>query len=365
MKKIKEIEQFLSACIDASEFAGAVYLVAQRERISAFGALGQAVLLPVRLDVTEDTLFDLASLTKPLVTAMLLAQFSEQGKLDLFQPVSRFLPEFATPDKQTITIMQLASHSAGFIAWRPFYALAKQPRQILELIASEELAYQPGTHVIYSDLGYIVLGLLLQRISGKPLDELARQMIFEPLGLAYTGFNPPEQWRTRIAASETGNEYERIMAGEQAVGYTGWRHEMIWGNVDDQNAFFLGGVAGHAGLFAPAKEVLQMARQFLPGSCLVKEKTLELFYHNFTPGCVESRSLGWWLTEVGTTPAGPVLPAESFGHTGFTGVSVWIAPHEERVYILLTNRTHPVYKNFNMNERRREFHRLAAIHCEF
>src|SRR5262249_55073741 len=129
--------------------------------------------------------------------------------------------------------------------------------------------------------------------------------------------------------------------------------------VHDENCHFLGGVAGHAGLFGPAIEIYKLALQFLPGSLLLKSETLELFRRNFTPGCEEGRSLGWQLASVGQTGAGDALPAERFGHAGFTGTSLWIDPVAARIYILFTNRTHAVYKDFVMNERRRRFHSLA------
>jgi serine-type D-Ala-D-Ala carboxypeptidase len=364
MEAIREIDEFLKECISAGEFAGAVYLLAEQERIIALDACGHAVVVPETLAAQTDTIFDLASLTKPLITGMLLAQFIERGQISLTEPVSRILRQFDTQEKRAITIGQLATHSSGLAAWRPLYILAENPDRVIDIIAREPLAYKPGARVVYSDLGYIALGEILIQIGGKPLDELARQNIFEPLGLNKTCFLPPRHLRSEVAASETGNEHEKRLSGDLASAYENWRKEVIWGEVHDQNAFFLGGVAGHAGLFGPAREVYHLARQFLPGSRLL-ERALELFRENLTPGCEEGRSLGWVLASVGLTSAGPALPASSFGHTGFTGTSLWIDPESARIYILLTNRTHPVYKEFNMNERRRRFHMLAksAFNC--
>jgi serine-type D-Ala-D-Ala carboxypeptidase len=363
MKAIREIDEFLITRIKAGDFASAVYLLAEGERICALGACGQAVRVPEVRGATTDTIYDLASLTKPLVTGMLLAQLIERGLLDLSWPVSRIMPEFNTREKRNINIGQLATHSAGLAGWRPYYILAETPDQVLDIISREPLEYEPGSRVAYSDPGYIILGLVLTKISGKPLDELARQNIFEPLGLKRTFFNPPRSLRREIAASETGNQYERKLAGDLAERYQKWRTEVIWGEVHDYNAFFLGGAAGHAGMFAPAMEVYRLTRQFLPGSQLLNA-TLELFRENLTPGCEEGRSLGWMLASVGETAAGPALSPASFGHTGFTGTSLWVDPEKERIYILLTNRTHPVHKEFNMNERRRQFHSLAQAAFE-
>ncbi len=358
MPILKEIDELLDSSIAAQEFTGAVYLIAQNQDILAFAARGDLVVTPEKILTTTDTVFDLASLTKPLVTGMLLAQFLEEGLISLDKKISEIFPEFDIPEKQNLTIAQIASHSAGFRAWLPFYALLDKPSQVLSKIAQEPLVYEPGTKVVYSDLSYLTLGFLLEKISGEPLAKLLRQRILQPLNLKYTCFNPPIEWQKQIAASEEGNKYEKQLAGNLATDFPYWREEVIWGEVHDGNAYFLGGIAGHAGLFSTAKEVFLLAQQFLPGSLLLKDSTLELFSKNFTPSCEEGRSLCWLLAEFGVN-AGNTLPKECFGHAGFTGTSLWIDPVRSRTYILLTNRTHPKYWDFNMNDRRREFHKLA------
>jgi CubicO group peptidase (beta-lactamase class C family) len=224
------------------------------------------------------------------------------------------------------------------------------------------LEYKPGTRVIYSDLGFFVLGLLLERLTGKPLVELALVEIFQPLGLKRTFFNPEIAMQTGIAACETGNAYERETSGDAAGQYENWRQEVIWGQVHDGNAHFLGGAAGHAGLFSTARETLVLANQFAAGQTkLLKPATCELFRKNLTAGLEEARSFGWQLAETRDSAAGPDLPRDSFGHSGFTGTSCWNDPHHERVYILLTNRTHARALPFaNINSVRRKFHSLAV-----
>jgi serine-type D-Ala-D-Ala carboxypeptidase len=359
MRAIKEINEFLQSSIAAREFAGAVYLIAEGEQIHALGACGDAVVVPHKIAAHEQTIFDLASLTKPLITGLLLGHFIETDRIALRQPISEILPQFRTTEKAALTIGEVAAHNAGFAAWRPFYALANTRAEVLDMIASQPLEYAPGTRVIYSDPGYITLGFLLAAVAGKPLDEIVRQIIATPLGLTRTCFNPPGHWQAEIAASEIGNQFEKKLAGAEAAHYQGWREYPIWGEVHDQNAYFLGGVAGHAGLFSTAREVYRLARQFLPGSQLLKAATLPLFHNSLTPDAVEARSLGWQLAAVGITSAGDALAPESFGHIGFTGTSIWIEPATARIYILLTNRTHPNYWEFNINERRRRFHQLA------
>jgi serine-type D-Ala-D-Ala carboxypeptidase len=226
-------------------------------------------------------------------------------------------------------------------------------------------AYEPGTKVVYSDLGFITLGLLLERLSGTTLAELARREIFEPLKLERTFFNPSEAVRTEVAACESeGNAYEReVCESEHGLkGRGGFRERIIWGEVHDGNAHFLGGAAGHAGLFSTADETLLLARQFLAESAeLLRPETCRLFRTNMTEGLNEARSFAWQLAATPDSTAGPSLPPEAFGHLGFTGTSCWIDPVNERVFILLTNRTHARPLPFvNINSTRRRFHALAV-----
>ena len=169
------------------------------------------------------------------------------------------------PDKQAITVGQLLTHTSGFPAWRPLYILAEgKPERALDAIANIDLEYAPGTRVVYSDLGFITLGLLLEKLTGKRLAQLAQEEIFEPLELKRTFFNPSLAMQTGIAACETGNAYERNTCVETNAGeYQNWRQDLIWGQVHDGNAHFLGGAAGHAGLFSTAEETLTLANQFL------------------------------------------------------------------------------------------------------
>jgi CubicO group peptidase (beta-lactamase class C family) len=205
--------------------------------------------------------------------------------------------------------------------------------------------------------------LLLERLTGTPLVQLAQEEIFRPLKLEHTFFNPEQAMQTGIAACETGNAYERQTCGnDYPDDYKNWRDSLIWGEVHDGNAYFLGGAAGHAGLFSTAPETCRMANQFLAQqTSLLKAETCELFRTNFTEGLNEARSTGWQLAATKDSTAGPDLPWDSFGHTGFTGTSCWNDPHGERVFILLTNRTHARALPFvNINSVRRRFHSLAV-----
>ncbi|MFN2532881.1 MAG: serine hydrolase domain-containing protein [Pyrinomonadaceae bacterium] len=360
----RQFSAFLQRHIDSGDFPSAVYLVAENDRTIFSDALGYSVVTPNRLTSNTGTIYDLASLTKPLITGFLCARLIELGELTLDSSVSHYLPEFERTDKQAITIRELLTHSSGLSAWRPLYVLAEgDPERAVSAIASLDLEYKPGARVVYSDLGFITLGILLERLCGHRLNELAVRELIEPLQLSKTFFNPAASLQTSIAACETGNRYERATCEQMGIkDYGSWRQDTIWGKVHDGNAYFLRGAAGHAGLFSTADETFKLAQQFLPQcSALLKPDTCELFRTNMTQGLEEARSLGWQLAQTKDSTAGNALPPDSFGHTGFTGTSCWIDPHSQRVFILLTNRTHARSLPFaNLNAVRREFHRLAV-----
>ncbi len=359
-----EITNLLEEHIRAGDFPSAVYLIGERDRIVFTDSLGHSAVEPYRITNKLDTIYDLASLTKPLITGLLCARRIELGELTLDSSVSHYLPEFDRTDKSMITVRELLTHTAGLPAWRPLYLLAEdEPERAAGAIANLDLEYKPGTRVVYSDLGFIALGILLARMTAHSLADMARTEIFEPLELRQTFFNPEEALQTGIAACETGNAYERDMVEQSGAGaYQNCRQRLIWGEVHDGNAYFLGGAAGHAGLFSSASDTFVLAQQFLAESSkLLKRQTCDLFRTNMTPGLEESRSLAWQLAETSESTAGLDLPRDSFGHNGFTGTSVWIDPEEQRVFILLTNRTHARQLPFaNINAVRRQFHSLAV-----
>ncbi len=360
----ERLSAFLQQHIDAGEFPSAVYLVAQRGEVVYTDALGYSVVEPYRVANKLDTIYDLASLTKPLVTTLLCAKRIELGELTLDSSVSHYLAEFDRTDKQVITVRELLTHTSGLPAWRPLYLLTEdQPDRAAGAIASLDLEYKPGTRVIYSDLGFIALGILLERLTGHQLADLAKHEIFEPLKLRQTFFNPEIALQTGIAACETGNTYEADMCKQMGnEPYVNSRQRLIWGEVHDGNAYFLGGAAGHAGLFSTAAEAFAVAQQFLGESTiLLTPQTCRTFSENMTPGLEEARSIGWQLAATKDSTGGADLPSDSFGHNGFTGTSLWIDRHAQRVFILLTNRTHARALPFaNINAIRREFHTLAT-----
>ena len=359
----EQLSNLLQQDIDAGEFPSCVYLVGERDQIIYEDALGYSVVEPYRIANKLDTIYDLASLTKPLVTALLCARRIELGELTLDSSVSHYLAEFDRTDKNIITIRELLTHTSGLPAWRPLYLLTEdEPERAAGAIANLDLEYKPGTRVVYTDLGFIALGILLERMNHQRLADMAKHEIFEPLNLTQTFFNPELALQTGIAACETGNAYEADMSKQTGGEYASSRQRLIWGEVHDGNAYFLGGAAGHAGLFSTARDTFLIAQQFLGDiTRLLAPDTCRLFRENMTPGLEQARSIGWQLAATKLSTAGPELPPDSFGHTGFTGTCVWIDPNAERVYILLTNRTHAHGLPFaNINEVRRAFNTLAA-----
>lgn len=363
------ISQFLAERIDAGDFPSAVYLVAEKGEIVMHEALGNAVVEPELIEARKDTIYDLASLTKVLVTGLLAANLIESKELELGRTTDYYLEEFRTKEAYEgawdTSIAELVAHVTLFQAWKPFYLFVNNRDEILAEIVRTPMKLDAGDRVLYSDLNFLVLTFLIERLTGKRIDEQAKETIVGPLALVSTFFNPPGEMQKRTAASETGNAFERLTCREKYPEirnpHSAFRTETIWGEVHDGNAHFMGGVAGHAGLFSTAEEVFKIAQQFLPNyTTLLRSETCELFRTNFTPRMNEHRSFAFHLASTPESTAGAKMSPESFGHVGFTGTSLWIDPVMERVFVLLTNRTHNHALPFvNINSVRRRFHDLA------
>lgn len=368
-----DISNFLQSRIDEKDFPSAVYLVAENGKIIFEDALGLAVVEPEIIEAEVETIYDLASLTKPLITGLLCAQLIESGELRLTDKISQHFSEFERNEKREITVQNLLTHTSGFIAWMPFYAdfayLQSDIEETIRIIAQKELLNPIDTKVVYSDLNFILLGHLLEKLYDTNLYTIARQEIFAPLKLESTFFNPHIHLLENIAASEKGNKFEEQTCLE--LGYeidfpyfpfTPFRDYQIWGEVHDGNAYFMRGVSGHAGLFSNAYEAFKIAQQFLAEeTILLKPETCILFRTNYTKGLNEARSIAFQLAETKDSTASLSLSSDSFGHLGFTGTSLWLEPNTERIFILLTNRTHARKLPFvNTNPTRRRFHELAV-----
>ena len=288
----------------------------------------------------RDTIFDLASLTKPIVVATLAMRYVEEGTVELNQPVQKYLPEFSHPQ---VTVSHLLTHTSGLPAWRATYLESKEKDGVINYLSQLSLDYPTGTQVVYSCLGYILLGKLLERVIGEPLNELAQKRIFQPLEMNWTRYNPPSLWADKCAATEDSNSFEKRMVDYQPHD---WREGVIVGEVHDENAHFLGGVSGNAGLFSTATDVAQFCQMLINGgNNILTRESINRMATVETKGLNESRGLGWIILEDG-----------SLYHTGFTGTSIRINLESKRFAILLTNRVHPDASRSGIVDFRAKFH---------
>ena len=324
-------------------------------------AHGAAAELPQPVPVTPQTIYDLASLTKPLCTTTLLLLAVREGRLALDTAVQELLPMARGKPVGELTIRHLATHTSGLPGWLPLYALAKGKRErALPVLVDTPLSARPGTRVTYSCPGFILLGLLLEVAFGQAIGECFRVRIALPLGLQ-AGFDFSPAGR-HIAAGA-----QHPSAEEALLSQLGFAHDARWlpashdGAPDDGNCRFLGGAAGNSGLIADATSNFTLAGQYLKGvSGLLDAEEIELATHNYTPGLEQARGLGWQLAASPGSSAGPALPPHAFGHNGFTGTSVWVDPEQGRVMLLLANRNHPSHRGVDLHPLRRRFHSLVC-----
>jgi len=320
------IDAFLRREIDAGSFPSAAYAVGSPRGIEQEGAHGHAVAVPLRIPATLDTIYDCASLTKPLITATLALQ-----ELALDRRVHGY------------TVRELLTHTSGLRAWMPLYAYDDPIAALLE----NGPEYERGTRVVYSDLNFVLLWTAIGDYVAKAHGLFAR------LGIADAMFNPPPALRPRIAATEWGQRFEARLANRTDLPP---REGLIWGETHDGNSFHAGGTAGNAGLFATARAVFRLAQAWVNGELLPPEVVAEAT-RNHTEGLDDARGLGWQLPT--GSAATSMLSPRAFGHTGFTGTSLWIDPDRDRIMVLLTNRVHPCAAPVGMQQIRGEFHRLA------
>lgn len=298
--------------------------------------------------VAADTVWDLASVTKPVVGLAVMALL-EQGRLALGDRISDHLPTYAGTDKAAITIGQLLTHTSGIPGQQPFYQLHDDRAGLLAALRRLPPRHQPGTHVAYASPGFMILGLVAEAAGGQSLDELVRRTVTDPAGMTETCFNPAVDVRLRTAATED----------------CPWRGRMIQGTVHDENAHVLGGVAGHAGLFATLDDVERLALALVRGGVgeggrLLRPRTLAVMTRPATDGLNLRRSMGWQGVDRRTTAAGDLFGASAYGHTGFTGTSLWIDPETGVYAVLLTNRIHPRRGSRAITRLRPRFHNLAV-----
>jgi beta-N-acetylhexosaminidase len=298
--------------------------------------------------VKPDTIFDAASLTKVVVTTTAMMHLVETEVLRLDAPVALYLPAWAAGPqsawREKATLADLLRHSAGLAAHRDFYREAKGHGAIVTRALAEPLEYEPGTNILYSDLDFMLLGEIVRQVTGESLDRFARREIFEPLGMADSLFRPSRRLRPRIAPTEND---------------TTWRKRQVWGEVHDQNACAMGGIAGHAGLFSTAGDLAVFCQMLLNGGIYAHRRLLtRATIGRFTARqsiAAASRALGWDVPAAGSS-SGQFFSPKSFGHTGFTGTSIWIDPEKRLFVVLLTNRVHPAAENIQIRKLRPALH---------
>jgi CubicO group peptidase (beta-lactamase class C family) len=357
-RKLRRVDRALDKAIDAAEIPGAVVLAEMRrdgELLEHSSVRGLAVVRPERIPMARETIFDLASLTKVMATTTAILLLHYDGAVALDDPVTKFLPHFGETKKEGVTLRHLLTHSSGLKPWRAFHeALLERERKkgdpiigtpaakdwVIESICRSALVHECGTAAVYGDLDFIVLGAVVEAVSRQSLDVFCRERIFGPLGLEHTGFLPspegggasPDSLRRSCAATEN----------------CPWRGRIVWGEVHDPNASVMGGVAGHAGLFAPADDVLRFARVVLDTwhgrSDALPRDLLRTFLTRQNLPAKSDWALGWDTPSPRNSAAGRFLSRSSVGHLGFTGTSLWIDLEGEAIVVMLTNRVHLVAK---------------------
>ncbi len=337
----QRISTLIENSIAEKVFPGAVACVLTDRQVLYHEAFGHRCVRPKRVPMQRTTLFDLASLTKPLVTATLCMQFSEKGLLAFDAPAEKYLPEFRQPG---VTLTHLLTHTSGLPAWLPLYLRAGSRDSVVSYLGNVPLNTPPGQKAVYSCLGYIVLGALLENITGRSLDRLAAEQIFAPIGMEQTAFNPPPDWRDRCAATEDSNSFERRMVDYERYD---WREGVIIGQVHDENAHFLGGVSGNAGLFSHTADLARFCRTVMQGGGELLRPESVRKMQQVVPSEGERRAIGWAVADDG-----------GIYHTGFTGTSVRICLKRRLAAILLTNRVHPDADRPGILEFRRLFHNM-------
>ena len=346
MKKARRILQLLIDGVADGVFPGAVLLVSQKKKTIFFEAVGNGALVPTPRPMTLDTRFDLGSLTKPLATALAVLCAVSQEKLRLDGSLLELLPSARIPeDKQEITLRQLLCHCSGLPAWKQYYlsleGLTQDVRKskLRQLILQEPIDFAPGTRTIYSDLGFLIIEWILEENSGQDLHQFTRKQLFEPMGCTTLGYLP----------LDPAQEYDpRDFADTE---YCPWRDSMLSGQVHDENAYVIGGVAGHAGLFGTASEIKCILDAILDTfstgntSAPWSKERLSEFLRPARLDPASTWALGFDTPGSSDSSAGHHFSAETVGHLGFTGTSFWLDLQREMAVILLTNRIHPSRDN--------------------
>jgi CubicO group peptidase (beta-lactamase class C family) len=339
------IEAVLREAQQNRTFSCAAWSTGTADRVDSAGVIGELFRGGPRAD--ENTWWDLASMTKPIVALAVMA-LVQDGRLTLEDTVAEHLAGYRGSDKALVTVRQLLTHTAGFPGEAPMYRWCATRESVLDELRGMALRFVPGTDVEYTSQGYIVLGLIAEAATGLSLDELVRVMVTAPAGMSHTRFRLGSDQRALAAATED----------------CPWRGVMVQGTVHDENAEVLGGVAGHAGLFASLADMQVLGQLLCSGTsgadtAVLSASTLATMVAPATDHLRERRTLGWQGREPSQSPAGDLAGPNTFGHTGFTGTTLWVDPDAGRYVVLLTNRVHPSRHNGGLPRIRRLVHNIA------
>lgn len=349
--KLDRIEALVLADIAEKKLPGAVVLVGRKGKIVYRKAFGNRSLVPTVEPMTVDTIFDVASLTKPVATATSIMILIEQGRLQLSDTIGKFIPDIDDENAKKVTILQLLTHTSGY---RPDFDLSEKwtgREGMLAALKKEKLRNPPGTKFVYSDIGFIVLGEIVYAVTGFEVDKFVAQNIFEPLATGSSMFlrYPESGWRgtlSRVAPTENIRGQNSYL-GSKFEGDPNTGNKILRGVVHDPTAFRMGGIAGHAGLFSTADDLARYCQMILNGGSyggrrILSAQTVAMMTRTYVVSETgATRGLGWDMNTTFSRNRGELFPLGSFGHTGFTGTSIWIDPTSETFVVFLSNRVHP------------------------
>ena len=336
---IPRLDSVIKAGIADHAAPGATIAVARRGKLLVLKGYGHTDWAAGAPATTDSTMYDMASLTKVVATTTAAMILEEEGKLNIDRTVASYLPEYDVPDKRTITVRMLLTHASGIKSNFPLWKDAKGREQYFAGMVKFPLVREPGSAVEYTDWNMVLMQFIIERITGQTLDQFVQARVFGPLGMRDTQYLPPESLKPRIAPTETED----------------FRGGQVWGVVHDETAWVLGGVSGNAGLFSSARDLAVFVQMLLNGGSygatqLLKPSTVARWTARQRPDA--SRALGW-DTPSSNSSAGRFFSLRSFGHTGFTGTSIWADPEKELLVVLLTNRVNPTRDNQKIGPLRR------------
>ncbi len=342
-EKFSNVDSLINNSIKDSAFPGAVILIAKEGEILHKKAFGNMTYDFNSRTMTTETIFDLASVSKVIATTTAAMICVDRKLFKLEDKVVKYIPAFGKNGKKNITLKDLLLHQSGLPAFKPYYKLVKNGNELLQDIYNSKLDFETGTKMVYSDLGMITLAKVIEKVSKKSLDKFCYENIFSPLGMRNTFYNPAKEIREKIAPTEVDNYF---------------RNRLLIGEVHDETAYMLNGVAGHAGLFSTVSDIAVLLQMLLQkgnyqGVQLIKPETVALFTSRQSK--ISSRGIGW-DTKSEKSSAGELFSSTSFGHTGYTGTSVWVDPEKKVFAILFTNRVHPTRNNIKIGKVRPQFY---------